>query len=232
VLAMIARNHRDFGFTAILVSHDIPDVFYISDRIALIEEGSIVFEGSPFEIKQSEHPVVRMFSRSLTELKDSLTDLQSRKDIEDHYQRAMVDGTFGDQPLTALLFTIKDLKQVDSRGSHLITQRIIQALSQFLDSHLESTAWSGRCEPDQILAILPRTDMEKAKVFLSTLSKDMKELTIFKTICRPSDHIFFSVGVRMIQGRPGMNFKSLIQTGWSDEQELAQLQCGIAEGLQ
>lgn len=232
VLTMIARNHRNFGFTAILVSHDIPDVFYISDRIALIEEGSIVFEGSPFDIKQSEHPVVRMFSRNLTELKDSLTDLQTRKDIEDHYQRALTEGTFGDQPLMALLFTIKNLKQEDSRRSHLITQRIIQSFSQFLDSNLESIAWSGRCGPDQILAILPRTDWEKAQRFLNTLSKDMKELPIFKAICRPSDHIFFSVGVMMIQGRPGMDFKTLIQTGWSDEQELAQLQCGVAEGLQ
>ena len=33
ILATIAHYRKKFGFTAVLVSHDIPDVYFISDRI-------------------------------------------------------------------------------------------------------------------------------------------------------------------------------------------------------
>jgi phospholipid/cholesterol/gamma-HCH transport system ATP-binding protein len=33
ILSMIAQYHKKFGFTAILVSHEIPDIFFISNRI-------------------------------------------------------------------------------------------------------------------------------------------------------------------------------------------------------
>ncbi|MFW6323638.1 MAG: ABC transporter ATP-binding protein, partial [Desulfovibrionales bacterium] len=86
VLTMIAHYQRAFGFTAVLVSHDIPDVFYISNRTALIEEGKILFQGSPIEIEQSAHPVVSKFTRSLTALKDDLTGLCNRKELEARYR--------------------------------------------------------------------------------------------------------------------------------------------------
>jgi phospholipid/cholesterol/gamma-HCH transport system ATP-binding protein len=45
----------------VLVSHEIPDVFYISQRIAMIDEGRIVFAGTPEELKQCAVPAVRQF---------------------------------------------------------------------------------------------------------------------------------------------------------------------------
>ena len=47
---MIADYQLKFGYTGILISHEIPDVFYISQRIAMLSEGKIIFEGSPDEI--------------------------------------------------------------------------------------------------------------------------------------------------------------------------------------
>jgi phospholipid/cholesterol/gamma-HCH transport system ATP-binding protein len=44
--AMIAEYQKTFGFTGVMVSHEIPDVFYISQRIAMLDEGRIVFQGS------------------------------------------------------------------------------------------------------------------------------------------------------------------------------------------
>jgi len=47
---MISHNQKNFGFTGILVSHDVPDVFYISNRVAIIDEGKFLFEGSPLDL--------------------------------------------------------------------------------------------------------------------------------------------------------------------------------------
>lgn len=58
---LITDYQKKFGFTAVLVSHEIPDVFHISQRIAMIDEGRIVFAGTPEELRQSVNPVVRQF---------------------------------------------------------------------------------------------------------------------------------------------------------------------------
>ncbi len=47
VFEMIEEYGDRFGFTALLVSHDIPEVFEISDRVAWLDGGRIRFFGSP-----------------------------------------------------------------------------------------------------------------------------------------------------------------------------------------
>ena len=48
------RNYRlRFGFTVLMVSHDVPEVFGISDQIAWLDEGAIKFWGSPSQLMDS-----------------------------------------------------------------------------------------------------------------------------------------------------------------------------------
>jgi phospholipid/cholesterol/gamma-HCH transport system ATP-binding protein len=61
--AMIAEYQKTFGFTGVMVSHEIPDVFYICQRIAMLDQGRIIFQGSPAEIQNSSEQVVRQFIR-------------------------------------------------------------------------------------------------------------------------------------------------------------------------
>jgi phospholipid/cholesterol/gamma-HCH transport system ATP-binding protein len=61
VLALIDQSRRQFGFTAVLVSHDIPDVFGVSGHVAMLDGGRIVFEGAPEAITVSTDPRVRRF---------------------------------------------------------------------------------------------------------------------------------------------------------------------------
>ncbi|QTA88924.1 ABC transporter ATP-binding protein [Desulfonema magnum] len=61
VHSMISDYQKKFGFTAVVVSHEIPDVFYISQRIAMLEQGKILFEGSPDEIQKLPDSVVQNF---------------------------------------------------------------------------------------------------------------------------------------------------------------------------
>lgn len=50
VFEMITDYRERFGFTALLVSHDIPEVFEISDQVAWLDEGVIKFFGHPEEL--------------------------------------------------------------------------------------------------------------------------------------------------------------------------------------
>jgi phospholipid/cholesterol/gamma-HCH transport system ATP-binding protein len=63
VLEMISEHHRKLGFTGVLVSHALPDVLYICQRVAFLNEGRIIFQGSPQQLAQEPLPAVRQFFR-------------------------------------------------------------------------------------------------------------------------------------------------------------------------
>ena len=46
----LQRVHRKYGLTTVLVSHDIPEVFKLSDYVYVIENGVITRQGSPAEV--------------------------------------------------------------------------------------------------------------------------------------------------------------------------------------
>jgi phospholipid/cholesterol/gamma-HCH transport system ATP-binding protein len=61
VHSMIQKYQEKFGFTAVIVTHDIPEIFNISQRIALLDEGIIRFEGSKEELFNSQSKILNSF---------------------------------------------------------------------------------------------------------------------------------------------------------------------------
>jgi ABC-type transporter Mla maintaining outer membrane lipid asymmetry ATPase subunit MlaF len=49
--------------TSIVVTHDMTSAYKVADRIAMLHEGRIVFEGTPEETRASDNPVVQRFIR-------------------------------------------------------------------------------------------------------------------------------------------------------------------------
>ena len=58
---LIVRMRRELGVTGVVITHDMASAFRISDRIAMLHEGRIRFEGTPDEMKATQDPVVRGF---------------------------------------------------------------------------------------------------------------------------------------------------------------------------
>lgn len=58
---LIRDTHEKFGYTAVIVSHEIPEIFDISDRVAMLYKGRILEVGGADEIRLSTDPVVRQF---------------------------------------------------------------------------------------------------------------------------------------------------------------------------
>jgi len=77
VFTMIAKYQRQFGFTALIVTHDVPEALVASDRVALLNQGRICFEGTPSEFSASEHPVVSDFRDSAAALQRELAIIRS-----------------------------------------------------------------------------------------------------------------------------------------------------------
>jgi phospholipid/cholesterol/gamma-HCH transport system ATP-binding protein len=64
---LIARTHKAFGFTGVLVSHTIPQVFDISDYVAMLANGVIEEVSPPEAFRTSTNPVVQQFIQGKTE---------------------------------------------------------------------------------------------------------------------------------------------------------------------
>ena len=58
---LIRDTHAKFGFTAVIVSHEIPDIFDIAQNVAMLYQGRIAEFTTAAEIRSSEIAVVRQF---------------------------------------------------------------------------------------------------------------------------------------------------------------------------
>lgn len=58
---LIKVTHEKFGFTAVIVSHEIPEIFDVAQNVAMLYQGKILQYGSADEIQRSTHPVVKQF---------------------------------------------------------------------------------------------------------------------------------------------------------------------------
>ena len=58
---LIRDLQQERGMTSIVVTHDMRSVQTVADRVALLNKGSIVIEGTPEELQQSDDPFVVSF---------------------------------------------------------------------------------------------------------------------------------------------------------------------------
>ena len=64
---LIRDLQQERGITSIVVTHDMRSVQTVADRVALLNQGSIVIEGTPEELQQSDDPFVVSFMQKKRE---------------------------------------------------------------------------------------------------------------------------------------------------------------------
>ena len=65
---LIQRLSRQLETTSVVVSHDMRCALAIADRIMVLDEGRIVADGTPLELRRSEHQLTRDFLREATDV--------------------------------------------------------------------------------------------------------------------------------------------------------------------
>jgi phospholipid/cholesterol/gamma-HCH transport system ATP-binding protein len=64
---LIKEMHDRLGVTSVVVSHALPSIFRISDRIAMLHQGTIIAYGTAAEIRASSDPRVQQFIQGKSE---------------------------------------------------------------------------------------------------------------------------------------------------------------------
>jgi phospholipid/cholesterol/gamma-HCH transport system ATP-binding protein len=58
---LISSTHKKYGFTGVLISHEIPEIFGVADKVGMLYNGVVIEYGTPEEIRNSSNPFVRQF---------------------------------------------------------------------------------------------------------------------------------------------------------------------------
>ena len=242
ILGMIAQYQRKFGFTAILVSHEIPDVYFISNRILALYDRSIVFQGSPEELENFDHPFKDEVIRSLEGLQNELTGLYSKRQFKVMHQAQLTQTTRGGTYCIAV-FSLDDLDIIRMSGGHDAAQVAIRILGIHIDKHFGAIGgFSTRRRSNEFVTVLPYSDLTEAESILKDFVKNLQERDIHDVWAeirgqtkapepsRPrfsaqADCIEFGVLAGIAQGQPAADIDSVVDEAKSQQKEIARLRC-------
>jgi phospholipid/cholesterol/gamma-HCH transport system ATP-binding protein len=77
---LIRELQHKLSVTSIVVTHDLHSAYFVGDRLCLLYQGKIYFDGTPEEIQKSDDPVVHQFITASAE-----GPLTSEPEIELHF---------------------------------------------------------------------------------------------------------------------------------------------------
>jgi phospholipid/cholesterol/gamma-HCH transport system ATP-binding protein len=237
ILGMIAQYQRQVGFTAILVSHEIPDVYFISNRILALYEGSIIFQGTPEAFEDFDHPFKREVIHSLEGLQKELTGLHSKRQFKLRYRDQMSGGTIG-QTYAVAVFSLEALDTVAERLGHEAAQEAIRSLGVYIDKHFSAVGgFSTRHSLNEYVTVLPATDLAEAEGILGGFINDFQLqeqaiLDIWSAAQRQSDSqecVALTMLAGLAQGQPSQELEAVIDHAKHQQKVIARIRC-ITQG--
>ncbi len=231
ILSMIAQYQRKFGFTAVLVSHEIPDVYFISNRILALYDRTIVFQGTVEELEEFDHPFKDEVIRSLEGLQAELTGLRSKRQFKTLYHASLKRSPLGES-YTLVVFTLEGLDAVISRLGHDAGQKAIHEVGLFIDKHFSPIGGiSTRIGFNEFATMLPYSDQSEAEAILKDFIPALQEQGL-RDLSREATGgacVEFSVLAGLAQGRPLEEIDSVIESAKQQQKEIGRLQCAAQE---
>ena len=209
VHSLISDYQKRFGFTAIIVSHEIPDVFFISQRIAMLDSGKILFEGTPEEIQHVTDPVVRNFIKGLESPHDDLTGIASQAMGQKRLKQEMNRLQRHKIPFSIVLLAVEKLDDIDRIAGHMASQTMFKTFADVVKQNIYLTDTCFRYDMNKILVVLPDTDTDQAGLFCRKLSKKLENSDILKQP-QSGPGFCFSVNAGIAQAREESLLESLL----------------------
>jgi phospholipid/cholesterol/gamma-HCH transport system ATP-binding protein len=231
ILSMIAQYHKKYGFTAILVSHEIPDVFFISNRILAHYDPGIVFKGTPEELEAFEHPFKEDVIQSIEGLQEELTGLYSRRYFKTRYQTELKRGALRGI-YVVLAFTLDNLDAISASLGYEVAPEAIRCMGAYIDKHFGVLGgFSTRQSTNEFVTVLPNADLAEVEGILEGFTKDFQQLGLRDIQTAASQRavsvecVEFVILVGLAQGQPGVELESIITLAKNHHKEIARFSC-------
>lgn len=208
VHSMISGYQKRFGFTGVVVSHEIPDIFFISQRVAMIDEGKIIFEGSSQEIRRTDNPVILEFIRGRESRHDHLTGMEPISQGERRYQEEMARMLRHKNAFSIVLLTVENLYEIKKMAGYEAEQSALSNFSTAVRRHLRITDICSRLGMNRLMLLLPRTDREGAKAICMNLADKLKNEGIVNA--QPYPEFCFSVSAGIAEAEQDKSIEQMI----------------------
>jgi len=231
ILTMIAQYQRKFGFTAILVSHEIPDVYFISNRILALYDRQIVFQGTPEELENFDHPFKDEVIYSLEALQKELSGLYSKRQFEILNRVQMKRKEMGEK-YCVIIFALEELNEIIAKLGHDAAQEAIHAMGLYVDKHFGSLGgFSTRHRLNEFITMVPYSELGDIQVVLQDFIKDFQEKgnneiwALYRKLVPPGQCVDLSILAGVAQGRPFDEIDSVIESARAQQKEIGRLRC-------
>ncbi len=233
ILSMIAHYQRKFGFTAILVSHEIPDVYFISNRILALYDRAIVFQGTPEELENFDHPFKDEVIQSLEGLQEELTGLYSKRQFKVLYQAQLKRKTLG-ETYSVVLFTLEGMDSITANLGYEAAQEARRSMGGYIDKHFGTIGgFSTRRDTNEFVTLLPYSDLAEAESMLKNIIDDFREEGIRGIWAGTLEHApskvsaEFAILAGIAEGNPIIEIGSVIGSAQQQQKEIARIRCDV-----
>jgi len=231
ILSMIAENQRKFGFTAVLVSHEIPDVYFISNRILALYDKTIVFQGTPEQLETFDHPFKDEVINSIEGLQEKLTGLYSRRQFKLLYHNQLKHQPFA-ATYCVIVLTINNLDGLRKDAGHEAVQMTIRSIGTFIDRQIGAVGgFCTRYSSNELVAVLPHSNIVDCQDVLNNFIKDLQEHGIHcigQGSGRPSvaeECIEVSLLSGFAQGQPTAELDAVIERARKHQTQIGRIRC-------
>lgn len=234
ILSMIAQYQRKFNFTAILVSHEIPDVYFISNRILALYDRRIVFQGTPEELENLDHPFKDEVIKSLEALQKELTGLYSQRQFK-LLNHAQINRRSTEEPYCIVYFTLKDINHIIAKLGHDAAQEAVRNMGIYIDKHFGIIGGvSTRRHTDEIITMLPYSNLDETQKHMNNFMDDFQKKMFMKLqngACKPSADKSAEIVVLagIAQGKSTSDIDYIITSARSQQKEIGRLSCAAGE---
>ncbi len=230
VLNMVAHYQREIGFTGVMVSHDIPDVFFISNRVAIIENKKIAFQGTPLELEQCDDEVVWQFIHGQEVLQDQLTGLHSKLELERALKQELERiGKFQDV-FSVVLFSVDSLEQIREKVGYIAAQRIFQCIGMSLRENLGTAGYAARFGPEEILTVIPQADSSRAELIIKEITAECSKQDLMKPQSYRKVCMDFAIKAGIVEVRNKMDLEEVISLARKHQKIIAKMECDRKRG--
>lgn len=182
VFSLIHRYHEKLNFTAVIITHDIPDIFYIAHTVHIIESGKIAFSGSPESLEQSTDPLLYPYTHGHEILIDELTGLQNRLALT-RSVNSLAASTTETETLILGAVHIRGLRTVMDYNGQLVGHTIIKAFAKFVHEILPPKACAGSYSMEVLVVAIKTTDVTMLQTIHNELARFFNTPNI-RTFCQ------------------------------------------------
>ena len=175
VHSMISHMQRKFNFTAIVISHEIPAIFDISQKILMLDNGRILADCTPEEIDCLDNATVTDFVRGEESLKDDMTGLSNKKSIKFKFDETKSQTAITHCHFSLLVFQINALDEINENLGFVFGQKVIQHLATYIENLLPDSCHKSRYSNDMLVTILPGTGLAETQDLIKKLAASMKK---------------------------------------------------------